>query len=280
MASDRDRCGQHGTISEYDGMADSVILIDSHAHLDATEFDADRTQVLARARAAGVTRQIVPAITLETFGKLRTTCKVEKGLYPAYGLHPMYLAEHRPEHLLELALWIERENPVAVGECGLDFYIEGLDADSQRLYFQRQLELARDFDLPVIVHARRALDEVISAIRSFGKLRGVVHSFSGSSEQAKQLWKLGFCIGIGGPVTYERARRLRAIVASMPLELLLLETDSPDQPLHGHQGTRNEPAQLGEVCACIAALRNVDAPAIALATTQNCVRLFRLANAT
>ncbi len=253
-------------------------LIDSHSHLDAAEFDADRSQVLARARAAGVTRQIVPAVTIATFDTLRTLCHTETGLYPAYGLHPMYLAEHLPEHLHGLARWIEREKPVAVGECGLDFTLEGLDPDTQRLYFHRQLELARDFRLPVIVHARRALDEVIASIRRVGGLTGVVHSFSGSLEQAQQLWKSGFCLGIGGPVTYERARRLRSIVASMPLEFLLLETDSPDQPLHGHQGARNEPALLTEVCTCVAALRATDAATIADATSRNCERLFRLGN--
>jgi TatD DNase family protein len=251
-------------------------LIDSHSHLDVAEFDADRTQVLARARAAGVTRQIVPAIALSAFANLRKLCKSESGLSPAYGLHPMYLAEHQLEHLDELAHWIEREKPAAVGECGLDFHIEGLDADQQRQYFQRQLELAREFDLPVIVHARRAVDEVIAMIRRIGKLTGVVHSFSGSVEQAQQLWKSGFCLGIGGPVTYERARRLRGIVANMPIEFLLLETDSPDQPLHGHQGARNEPALLTEVCAAVASLRATDTASIAIATSKNCERLFRL----
>ena len=251
-------------------------LIDSHSHLDATEFDADRAQVLVRARAAGVTRQIVPAITASGFAKLRDLGKVENGIFPAYGLHPMYLAEHRPEHLAELANWVEREKPIAVGECGLDFHVEGLDADTQRTYFQRQLELARDFDLPVILHARRALDDVTAAIRRVGKLRGVVHSFSGSPEQAQQLWKLGFCIGIGGPVTYMRARRLRGIVTSMPLEFLLLETDSPDQPLHGHQGTRNEPALLTQVANTVAALRDAEPATIAAATSVNCEHLFQL----
>ncbi|MDR3386233.1 MAG: TatD family hydrolase [Rudaea sp.] len=254
------------------------MLIDSHSHFDAVEFDADRAQALARARATGVTRQIVPAIALDGFEKLRSLCAAENGLYPAYGLHPMFLDRHRPGHLLELAHWIEREKPVAVGECGLDFHVAGLDAETQRVYFHRQLELAREFGLPVILHARHALDEVTAAIRRVGKLSGVVHSFSGSIEQAQQLWKLGFCLGIGGPVTYERARRLRGIVASMPIEHLLLETDAPDQPLHGHQGVRNEPSRLVEVCACIAALRNVDAQTIAAATSQNCERLFRLGN--
>ena len=251
-------------------------LIDSHSHFDVAEFDDDRAHALARARAAGVRRQIVPAIDAAGFARVRELCAREHGLYPAYGLHPMYLAEHRPEHLQELMQWIERERPVAVGECGLDFFVPGLDADAQREYFRRQLELARKFDLPLILHARRAVDEVTAAIRRIGNLRGVVHSFSGSVEQAQHLWKLGFCLGLGGPLTYPRAHRLREIVATMPLEYLLLETDSPDQPLHGHQGQRNEPALLAEVCACVARLRGVEPEEVAAATTRNCERLFRL----
>jgi len=251
-------------------------LIDSHSHFDVAEFDDDRAHALARARAAGVRRQIVPAIDAAGFARVRELCAREHGLYPAYGLHPMYLAEHRPEHLQELEQWIERERPVAVGECGLDFFVPGLDADAQREYFRRQLELARKFDLPLILHARRAVDEVTAAIRRIGNLRGVVHSFSGSVEQAQHLWKLGFCLGLGGPLTYPRAHRLREIVATMPLEYLLLETDSPDQPLHGHQGQRNEPALLAEVCACVAQLRGVEPEEVAAATTRNCERLFRL----
>ena len=253
-----------------------IELFDSHSHLDVAEFDSDRDDVLAHARAAGVTHQVVPAIGVAGFAKLRDLCSTEAGLHPAYGLHPMFLADHRPEHLDELATWIQRERPVAVGECGLDFYVEGLDAETQRKYFRRQLELAREFDLPVVLHARRAVDEVIATLRSVGSLRGVVHSFSGSVEQAQQLWKMGFCVGLGGPITYPRARRLRELVATMPLEFLLLETDSPDQPLHGHQGQRNEPALLTEVCACVATLRNVDPADIAAATTRNAESLFAL----
>ena len=253
-----------------------IELFDSHSHLDVAEFDADRDKVLARARAAGVQHQVVPAIGVAGFEILRDLCRSEAGLYPAYGLHPMFLASHRPGHLDELATWLRNERPVAIGECGLDFYVEGLDAETQRTYFRRQLELAREFDLPVVLHARRAVDEVIATLRSVGSLRGVVHSFSGSVEQAQQLWKLGFCIGLGGPITYPRARRLRELVATMPLEFLLLETDSPDQPLHGHQGARNEPARLAEVCACVAVLRNVDPGDIAAATTRNAARLFAL----
>jgi TatD DNase family protein len=254
-----------------------IALIDSHSHIDTAEFDIDRPAVLQRAHDAGVTRQIVPAIALSGFPKLRDLCRAEPGLHAAYGLHPMYLDAHEPEHLADLADWLERERPVAVGECGLDFYIENLDRDTQYVYLDRQLELAREFDLPLILHARRAFDEIAAAIRGIGGLRGVVHSFSGSEEQARQLWKLGFHIGIGGPVTYERAKRLRAIVATMPIEWLLLETDSPDQPFAGHRGERNEPAYLVEVLDTIARLRGESREDLATATTANAVRLFGLA---
>ncbi|HEY6895086.1 MAG TPA: TatD family hydrolase, partial [Rhodanobacteraceae bacterium] len=243
-------------------------------------FDADRSDALARAREAGVTRQIVPAIALAGFGKLRDLCREEAGLFPAYGLHPMFLDEHAPAHLDALAGWIERERPVAVGECGLDFYVEGLDRDAQHRYLDTQLALAKAFDLPVILHARRAFDDVAAAIRRVGGLRGVVHSFSGSAEQAEQFFRLGFHVGIGGPVTYPRAKRLRSIVATMPIEWLLLETDSPDQPLYGHQGRRNEPALLVGVLDGVAELRGESRESIAAATSANAERLFNLRDRT
>lgn len=252
------------------------VLVDSHSHLDAGEFDADRESVIARAREAGVTRQVVCATEAATWPKLRAACASDPGLYAAYGLHPMFLASHREEHLGRLRDWLTRERPVAVGECGLDYFVDGLDPQAQQHFFEAQLRLAREFDLPVIVHARRAVDAVIAAFRRIGNLRGVVHSFSGSRQQAEQLWQAGFLIGLGGPVTYERARRLRQLAASMPLEWLLLETDAPDQPDAGIRGQRNEPARLVQVLDAIARLRDMDPAALAAATTTNAERLFRL----
>ncbi len=251
-------------------------LIDSHCHLDADEFDPDRAAVLARAQAAGVRLQVVPAITAASWPKLREICAGAAGLYPAYGLHPLFLAQHRPAHLAQLREWIERERPCAIGECGLDFFVDGLDARQQQDCFVGQLQLAREFGLPVIVHARRAVEQVIAAIRAVGGLRGVVHSFAGSPEQAGQLWKLGFLIGLGGPVTYARAQRLRRLAATMPLEQLLLETDAPDQPDAFIRGQRNEPARLVHVLECIATLRGCPAHEIAEQTRANARHLFGL----
>jgi len=251
-----------------------VNLFDSHCHLDVDEFAVDRDAVVARARAAGVSRQLVPAIDFAGWPGIRTLCSADSGLLPAYGLHPVFIAAHAQSHLDALRDWLRQDRPAAVGECGLDFFVEGLDADAQRLCFQRHLELAREFDLPLVIHARRSVDEVIQRIRRIGGLRGVIHSYSGSIEQAEQLWKLGFSLGIGGPVTYSRALRLQRLVATMPIEYLLLETDAPDQPDTQWRGQRNEPHRLVEIAQCVAELRGVSLQTIAEHTFANANRMF------
>ena len=185
-------------------------LIDSHCHLDDDRLDACRDEVIAAAAAAGVQRLIVPATTANRWDKIQQLCAAHDGLYPAYGLHPMFIRQHRPAHLAELDEWLEREAPVAVGECGLDFYVSRDDEDWLKQLFAEQLRLAEKYRLPVIVHARKALDEVISLLRRHAVPGGVVHSFAGSEQQARQLHELGFKLGIAATVGFERARKLRA----------------------------------------------------------------------
>lgn len=251
-------------------------LIDSHSHLDAPEFDADRDAVVARAASLGVVAQIVPAVSAATFPALAALCRGRTDRFAAYGLHPMYLDQHADADVDVVRERLAVEPAVAVGECGLDFHVDGLDPERQRHLFDAQLRLAREFDLPLILHARRAVDEVILRLRRIGGLRGVVHSFGGSAEQARQLFQFGFHLGIGGPVTYARAQRLRGLVATMPIEHLLLESDAPDQPNASARGSRNEPAAIVEVAAVVAELRGTEVADIAAATTANAVRLFRL----
>ncbi len=249
-------------------------LTDSHAHIDDQGFAADRDAMFARASEAGVRHIVVPAVDQASWPRIAAICGAHPQAHPAYGLHPMYLAQHRPEHLDALVTQLRTHRAVAVGEIGLDFFVPDLDPERQRDYFHRQLRVARDFDLPVIVHARRAMDEVTSTMKRLGGLRGVVHSFSGSLQQAQRLWDIGFHIGIGGPVTHERAQRLRQVVASMPIEHLLLETDAPDQPGACHRGQRNEPAYITEVLDTIAQLRGESEASIAASTTANAQALF------
>ena len=253
-----------------------MLLIDTHCHLDAASFDADRDAVMRRARDVGVTRQVIPAINRQTWDPVRFLCEEYEGLYPAYGFHPMYLDDQRHEDMDALRTYVETHQTYAIGECGLDFYVDGLDADEQKWFFEQQLRIARDFELPVIVHARRAVDQVLSALRRFTPLTGVVHSFPGSYDQASRLHDLGFKISLGGPITYERANKLRGLIRKIGLDWLMLESDAPDQPDSQIRGQRNEPARVRRICEEVALLRDEDEAHIARVTTDNAIKLFRL----
>lgn len=251
-------------------------LIDSHAHFDDASFDGDRAQALQRAHAAGVEAQVIPAVKADWWPRIRRLCRELPELHATYGLHPMYLEDHRPDHLDLLAEWVEREKPVAIGECGLDFYIDDPQPQRQQRYFEGQLALARSSDLPVIIHARRSVEEVINTLRLYPGVSGVLHSYSGSEQQAFRLIDMGFCFSFGGPLTYERAHRLHKLVAALPLSSILLETDAPDQPVSSHRGERNEPAYLKEVLDAVSRLRDESPQTIAEQTTANTRRLFRI----
>jgi len=251
-------------------------LIDTHAHFDDVSFAADRTEALQRAHAVGVIAQIVPAINFAQWENLRAVCQQHAGLYPAYGLHPVFLAEHEPAHLVALVDYLTREQPIAVGEFGLDYYLTELDRVKQQQFFIEQLAIAQQFKLPVILHARRAVEEVINQLRKFPSVRGVIHSFSGSVQQAKKLLDLGFYMGFGAPITYTGAHNLQRLVRYLPLENILIETDAPDQPSIYHRHQRNEPAYLPEVLSALAALRQQSIEEVAAVTTANAIRLFSL----
>lgn len=251
-------------------------LIDTHCHFDEPEFDPDRNELLQHMQAVGVTDLIFPAVTAAHWPRLQAICATSSAYHPSYGLHPVYLHEHRSEHLTELRFWLEHEKPVAVGECGLDFFLPELDPLQQEALFVAHLKLAKEFALPLIIHARRSVDIIIRHIRRFPGLTGVIHSFAGSQQQADTLIKLDFYLGVGGTCTYPRANRLRTILGNVPLENLLLETDSPDQPDSQWRGKRNDPTRLPIIAATLAELRNDTIAHIANVTTHNAMRLFQL----
>lgn len=251
-------------------------LIDSHCHLDFPVFDADRAAVLRRAAARGVGRCVVAGTTAARWPRLLAVCAAHPQLHPALGLHPWFMDAHGADALAQLERALDAPGVVALGECGLDYQDGRENAAAQQALFHAQLDLARTRDLPVIIHARKAVEDVLAALRARPGLRGMVHAWSGSAEQARQLVALGFHLGIGGPVTWPRARRVQGVAATVPLGALLLETDSPDQPLAGRRGERNEPARLAEVLAAVAALRPEPAAEIAAQTTRNARRLFAL----
>ena len=251
-------------------------LIDSHCHLDDDRFDSEREAVIERAAAAGVRRMVVPATTANRWDKLKQVCSAAEGLYPAYGLHPWFVEQHQAAHLRELDEWLEREQPIAVGECGIDFYDSRIDEKWQLQLFAEQLQLANNHHLPVIVHVRKAMDEVISTVRKQGRFGGVVHSFSGSLQQAQQLYDAGFKLGIAATLGFERAQKLRGVVAAMPEDALLIESDAPDQPGAAHRGELNEPAFVVEHLQTMAELRNCSVEDLAAILTRNTESLFNI----
>ncbi|MDL4863977.1 TatD family hydrolase [Halomonas elongata] len=250
------------------------MLVDAHCHLDFPDFSADRERVLARARAAGVERFVVPATTRERWGEVLALGECQ-GIAVCLGLHPCFLDRHGDEDIESLEEALDA-NPgvVAVGECGIDArFADSLEA--QWRLFDAQVRLARRHNLPLVVHCVRANDQVAKRLRQLAPpAGGLIHAFAGSPEQAEAFHRLGFVVGLGGAVTHERARRLQRAVAALPDDGYVLETDSPDMPLAGHQGERNEPARVAEVCRVVAELRGQSFDRVAADSSATANRLF------
>ena len=254
-------------------------LIDTHTHLDFPDFDADRAAVLAHSRALGVQKLVVLGVYQANWQRLWDLVQQEDGLYAAFGLHPIYLQQHRPAHLVELRDWLERlageEKLCALGEFGLDWYVADLDRAGQQSLFEAQLALACEFALPALLHVRRAHAQTIATLKRFRPRRGgIVHAFAGSAEEAREYLKLGFKLGLGGAATWPQAKRLRKTVAQLPLEAVVLETDAPDMAPSMHANGRNSPEYLVEICSVLAELRGVTPAELAAASTRNACELF------
>lgn len=254
-----------------------MTLIDSHCHLDDDRFDASRDEIVERAKRQGIGQIILPATTAERWHRVKQVAEKYPGVFPAYGLHPMFMARHKIQHLDELDTWIAHESPVAVGECGLDFYQSRRDEQRQVQIFSAQLKIANSYRLPVIVHVRKAMDQVISLLRKNHPVAGgVVHSFAGSLQQAQQLLDLGFRLGIAATVDFERAKKLRRVVTEIDESALLLESDAPDQPGVNHRGELNEPAFIVEHFQTMAQLRGITEDRMREILNNNTRALFKL----
>jgi TatD DNase family protein len=270
--------------------------IDTHCHLDAAEFDADRVTVRERAAACGVAHCVVPAVEPANFDTVRLLAHQTGDSY-ALGIHPLWVNQVQPSDLDRLgqALAMQANDPrlVAVGEIGLDHFVAELCDSAGRArqmdLYRAQLALARRHDLPVLLHVRRSADSLLKALRATPVAGGIAHAFNGSEQQAHAFIALGFKLGFGGAMTHERALQLRRLAQVLPLEALVLETDAPDSPPHwlyrtaeqragGAPQGRNEPAELPRIAAVMAGLRGMTEADLALATTRNaCVALPRLA---
>jgi TatD DNase family protein len=246
------------------------MLIDTHCHLDASEFDNDRAAVAFAALQSGVSVIVVPAVERANFTAVCGLSEQHSHCAVALGIHPMYVENAQPEDLTQLADLIAEKRPVAVGEIGLDFFVEGFNRERQEYYFVEQLKLARQFDLPVILHVRKAIDDILKHLRRTKVKGGIAHAFNGSSQQAAEFIKLGFKLGFGGAMTYPRALKIRELATTLPLEAIVLETDAPDIPPEwlGSRG-RNSPEQLPKIAQVLADLRGLKLTQVAEITTQN-----------
>ena len=254
-------------------------LVDTHTHLDFPDFDADRSEVLGQARRAGVERMVVLGVYQDNWQRVWELVKSDPQLYAAFGLHPVYLEQHRPEHLLALGDWLSRlrgdRQLCAVGEFGLDYYVAELDRERQQALFEAQLQLAVDFDLPALLHVRRSHADVIARLKRFKLARGgIVHAFAGSYEEAREYRRLGFRLGLGGAATWPQALRLRKVLPRLGLESVVLETDSPDMAPAMYAGVRNSPVHLPQIAVALAEVMGVAPQVLAEASTRNACELF------
>ncbi|MFA7242303.1 MAG: TatD family hydrolase [Sulfuricellaceae bacterium] len=251
------------------------MFIDTHCHLDAAEFDADRAEVAARARSAGVEILVVPGVARAGFGSVLETCRRFPGCRPALGIHPMVVGGAQPEDLDALRSAISAHNPVAIGEIGLDFFVPDFDRARQEFYFAEQLKIAREFGLPVLLHLRRAQDTVLKHLRRANLPGGIAHAFNGSRQQAEAFIRLGFKLGFGGAMTWPRALHLRELAATLPLDAIVLETDAPDiPPEFVGRGGRNSPEFLPRIAQILADLRGAPLEEIAAVTRANSLQVL------
>lgn len=254
------------------------MLVDTHCHLDFERFDDDRDEVIRRAQTSGVERIIVPALDLQNCAAVLDLAERHEGIYAAVGIHPNSSAAWQDSWIEQLRALANHEKVVAIGEIGLDYYWDKSPKTVQHEAFNRQLALAAELDLPVIVHNREADVDVIhllgeSPLKEKEK-PGVLHSFSASWATAESALAMGYFLGFTGPVTYKSADNLRGIVSQMPLDRILVETDAPFLAPQAHRGQRNEPAYVVHVAQKVAELRDMSTMIIEAITTENVACLF------
>lgn len=252
-------------------------LIDTHCHLDAAEFEATRLQLLDAARAAGIGSIVIPSVCRDNFAAVRRMAETFPDCHPAFGIHPMFTRDAQQSDLSVLRDYLATCSPVAIGEIGLDFFIEDFDRAKQEYFFSEQLRLAREFDLPVLIHGRKALDAVLMLLRRIHVKGGIMHAFNGSMQQAEEFVAMGFMLGFGGAATHPRATRLRSLFAALPLGSIVLETDAPDMPPEFiEKGQPNKPEYLAKIAQILARLRGISPDELAIATTDNALRVLKL----
>ncbi|UYG01307.1 TatD family hydrolase [Halomonas sp. GD1P12] len=252
-------------------------FVDTHCHFDFPPFYGDELRSLEQARQAGVEKIIAVGVTAKRFDGVMALAERFEPIHAALGIHPITISEFKEEHVSQLEAWLEKrpEKLVAIGEIGLDLFIDNPQFEKQEALLDAQLKLARRFELPVILHSRRTHDKLAMHLRRLALPKtGVVHGFAGSLQQAQAFIEVGYFIGVGGTMTYERATKTRRTLARLPLSKLLLETDSPDMPVQGFQGEPNRPERIQHVFKSLCEIREESPEEILDAIRDNSRRLF------
>ena len=249
-------------------------MIDSHIHLDDARFDEDRTSLLTAAREAGINGFVVPATGISGFTKIKQLADEYADIYPAYGLHPYFIGQHKQQDLQKLNDFLDENKAVALGECGLDFYRDDLDRDKQYTFFEQQVVLAKDMDLPLILHVNGAVQPVFEVLKKHRYFKAVMHSFNGSVEQARQITDSGVILGFGTAVVNPGAKKLHQVVKSVDTSHMVIETDAPDQPLYNKKDQRNLPVDLNTVAEFVAEIKEISVAELIRITTHNCQQVF------
>ena len=249
-------------------------IIDTHCHLDVEIFNTDRVQIINNCQKLGINKIFIPAIQYSGWDNLLSLCEQHSELFPMLGLHPMFISQHQDKDLIALESYLTRKEPCAVGEIGLDFYIKNSDKVKQFKFFSSQLDIAKQFKLPVILHVRKAHQQVLKILKEKRINGGIVHAFNGSKEEAQRYIGLGFKLGFGGMLTYSHSHKLQQLAVNLPLSALVLETDAPDMTGLQHHGQRNSPEYLPECLQALSLLRQESMEEIANQTTLNANDIF------
>lgn len=253
-----------------------MTIIDTHCHIDLDIFDNDREVIIKNCRNFGIKYIVVPAIESQSWPTLLKITKEYEELYPALGLHPVFIKKHTIDDITLLDEYVRKYSPIAIGEIGLDFFIKDTDKEKQKDFFSAQLSIAKQHELPVILHVRKAHDDVLNIIKTSNVMGGSCHAFNGSYEQAKRYIDFGFKLGFGGTMTYPNARKIHDLAKKIPLEHIILETDAPDMSGFNHQGERNQPDYIMDALLALSELKGININKVAHQTSLNASELFKL----
>lgn len=254
------------------------LLFDTHVHLNARQFNDDYDDVIQRAFKAGVTRMVVVGFNEETIPPAIQLAEQYDHIYAAVGWHPVDAIYFKDEHIDYLRRWSEHEKVVAIGEMGLDYHWDTSPKDVQATAFRKQIQLAKQLHMPIIIHNRKATEDVLRILREekAEEIGGIMHCYSGTVEQIDECLQMNFYISLAGPVTFKNAKEVKEVAEHVPLERLLIETDAPYLAPHPYRGKRNEPAYVRKVAEEIARIKQIDIERVAEITTQNALQIYRI----